>query len=88
MELQAKGERPSTERVSVRRPSFEAVNQGERGPIEAEVADGEHEWVWEDGSEYKGDWVDGKANGRGTFLWPSGSSSSIHVFPFYKPIIF
>lgn len=79
MVLQVKNEPAEAERTSSSQhftPEF-SQNYLERGPVEAEVSDGEHEWVWEDGSEYRGDWLDGKANGRGTFLWPSGRHCTV-----------
>lgn len=67
-------------------PSFRAVNQYylERGPIEEDVEDGFHHFVWDDNSEYQGEWIDRKANGRGTFYWPSGIFlNPKHFGPYY-----
>ena len=54
--------------------SFHVLGTGptERGPLFAEVPDGERNYVWDDGSEYFGEWRNGAAQGRGVFSWPSG----------------
>ena len=41
--------------------------------VVATVPDGEHHWLWDDGSEYFGEWRDGAAHGRGVFIWRSGT---------------
>lgn len=38
------------------------------------VADGEQHYRWPDGSEYYGQWQDGRPQGRGIFVWPSGDT--------------
>ena len=60
------------ETVMVPRSLTDPANGG-RLALEAPVADGEHNFVWEDGSEYFGEWASGKAHGRGVFCWPSGA---------------
>ena len=58
--------------TSFRRASVANNNDMERGALTAAVPDGERNYVWDDGSEYFGEWKDGQANGRGVFSWPSG----------------
>ena len=41
--------------------------------VASAVADGRHHARWPDGSEYYGEWRDGRAHGRGAFVWPSGT---------------
>ena len=43
-----------------------------RMPIQEDIEDGEAHHSWLDGSEYFGEWRDGRPNGRGIFVWPTG----------------
>ena len=43
----------------------------ERGPLFADVVDGNNNYVWDDNSEYFGEWERGQAHGRGVFSWPN-----------------
>ena len=54
--------------------SFQVLDQTatDRGPLAAEVMDGNNNYVWDDGSEYFGEWQEGLAHGRGVFSWPNG----------------
>ena len=45
-----------------------------RDPVAAAgIPDGEGAATWPDGSEYVGEWRDGRAHGRGVYVWPSGA---------------
>ena len=43
----------------------------QRGPLFADVVDGNNNYVWDDNSEYFGEWERGQAHGRGVFSWPN-----------------
>lgn len=43
-----------------------------RAPIQEDIEDGEAHHSWPDGSEYFGEWRNGRPNGRGIFVWPTG----------------
>ena len=69
--------------IEVAGDSFQDLDQKatDRGPLAAEVSDGNNNYVWDDGSEYFGEWQDGLAHGRGGFSWPNGGCS----FPPFPP---
>ena len=62
------------------KPATDAYKQlarqvDERGPLFADVVDGNNNYVWDDNSEYFGEWERGQAHGRGVFSWPNGEPS-------------
>lgn len=65
--------------ASGRLPRSPAGVRAERPPLEADMPDGEHSFVWDDGSEYFGGWHEGQAHGRGVFSWPSGRSPTLSL---------
>lgn len=52
-----------------------AMKVEDRGPLTAEVEDGNNNYVWDDNSEYFGEWEQGQAHGRGVFSWPNCEST-------------
>jgi len=63
------------EAVSKPTPKEEPVvkNETKEGCLSGNCINGKGHYMWGDGSQYKGEYVDGEIHGKGKYSWPDGS---------------